>query len=91
MTAHTPAEGYAGCVEVLADLDLLGELGRITAPTLVISGADDPALPPDHGRAVAEGIPGARFEVVGQAAHLGSFEQAGRFSELIIEQVKAGT
>ena len=38
---------------------------RVAAPTLVISGADDPATPPEHGRLLADGIPGARFEVVG--------------------------
>jgi len=89
MTANTPAEGYASCCEALAELDLVEELPRITAPTLVISGADDPALPPEHGRLIADSVPGARFEVVGHAAHLGSFEQAGRFTELIIEHLEA--
>lgn len=88
MVARTPGDGYASCCEVLADLDLVGDLPKITAPALVISGADDPALPPGHGRVIADGIPGARFEVVAQAAHLGNVEQAGRFSELIIEAIK---
>jgi len=89
MTANTPAEGYASCCEALAELDLVEGLPRITAPTLVISGADDPALPPGHGRLIADSVPGARFEVVGQAAHLGSFEQAERFTQLIIEHLEA--
>jgi 3-oxoadipate enol-lactonase len=89
MTEQTPAEGYASCCEALATLDLVADLPRISVPTLVISGADDPALPPDHGRLIAESVPGARFEVVEQAAHLGSFEQPERFNELIIEALKA--
>jgi 3-oxoadipate enol-lactonase len=89
MTATTPPEGYASCVDLLSELDLVKDLPKITAPTLVISGADDPALPAEHGRLIAGEIPGARFEVVEQAAHLGSYEQPGRFNKLIIDHVKA--
>ncbi|TVT08438.1 3-oxoadipate enol-lactonase [Amycolatopsis bartoniae] len=88
MTATTPAEGYTACCELLADLDLVPGLPKITAPTLVISGADDKALPPDHGRVIADGIAGARFEVVDHAAHLGSYEQAERFNQLILEHLE---
>ena len=35
-------EGYAACCEAIAAMDLRGDLGRITAPTLVIAGAQDP-------------------------------------------------
>ncbi|MFD2419576.1 3-oxoadipate enol-lactonase [Amycolatopsis pigmentata] len=88
MTATTPAEGYASCCEVLADVDLVDDLSGVWVPTLVISGADDPALPADHGRLIAEHLPAARFELVGHAAHLGSFEQPERFNELIIDHLK---
>ncbi|WP_435069389.1 3-oxoadipate enol-lactonase [Amycolatopsis thermoflava] len=88
MTATTPAEGYASCCEAIAGLDLTAGLGTITAPTLVISGADDAALPPSHGQVIADGIPGAKFEVIDHAAHLGSYQQAGKFTELLLEQLK---
>lgn len=88
MAARTPAEGYAAACEMLADLDLTRDLPAITAPTLVISTADDQALPPAHGRLIADGVPGARFEVVGPGAHLGSFEQPEEFSRLIVEHLK---
>jgi len=88
MTATTPAEGYASCCEAIAGLDLTGDLATITAPTLVISGADDAALPPDHGARIAEGVPGARFEVLDHAAHLGSWEQAERFTGLLLDHLE---
>lgn len=91
MTASTPAAGYAACCELLAELDLVPGLPGISAPTLVVSGADDHALPPEHGRLIADGIPGARFELLESAAHLGSFEQAERFTELVIGQLKGVT
>jgi 3-oxoadipate enol-lactonase len=72
----TPAEGYAGCCEAIAEMDLRGDLPQIAAPTLVLAGEDDPATPPEHGRLIAEMIPNARFELVSNAAHLASIERA---------------
>jgi 3-oxoadipate enol-lactonase len=72
----TPAEGYAGCCEAIAEMDLRGDLPSITAPTLVLAGEDDPATPPEHGRLIGELIPNARFEVVSNAAHLANIERA---------------
>ena len=37
------------------------DVRRITAPTLVLHGTDDPLFPLPHGRALAEAIPGATF------------------------------
>ena len=79
----TSSEGYAGCCEALASLDLHPVLGSISAPTLVIAGAEDPATPPDHGRAIADGIPGARFELIEGAAHLANIEKADVVTPLI--------
>lgn len=67
----TPAEGYAACCAVLAEADLTPVLPKITAPTLIVAGADDPASPPAHAEALAAGITGpTRVEVVPGAAHL---------------------
>lgn len=79
----TSSEGYAGCCEALAALDLQPALGSISAPTLVIAAAEDPATPPDHGRAIADGIAGARFELIDGAAHLANIEKAELVTPLI--------
>jgi pimeloyl-ACP methyl ester carboxylesterase len=49
-----------------ADLlhDTLDRLGDITAPTLVIVGEQDLLTPPRQAKAVADAIPGARFELL---------------------------
>lgn len=47
----------------------LDRLGRVTAPTLVIAGGRDVVSPPHLGKAVADAIPGAEFEVWPAAAH----------------------
>ncbi len=88
MVAATPAEGYAGCCRAIERMDLLDGLGTITAPTLVIAGADDPATPPEHGQRIADGVPGARYNVVADAAHLASAEQPDVVTSLVLDHLK---
>ncbi|MDL5157906.1 3-oxoadipate enol-lactonase [Actinomycetospora termitidis] len=88
MIAATPAEGYASCCEAIVAWDSRDRLASITAPTLVISGAEDPATPPEHGRAIADGIPGARFEIVDDAAHLASYQRPEVVTPLLAELLK---
>jgi 3-oxoadipate enol-lactonase len=92
MIGSIDPEGYAGCCEAIAAMDLRGGLGVITAPTLVIAGAQDPAIGPEHGRAIAEAIPGARFTVVDPAAHLASVERPDAITPLMaghLDRVRA--
>ncbi len=49
--------------------DTTDRLPEIAAPTLVLAGGRDMNARPELGRAVAERIPGARFEVMEEEAH----------------------
>jgi 3-oxoadipate enol-lactonase len=83
--AGTPDAGYAGCCEALRVWDHRPRLGAITAPTLVVAGGQDPATPVEpHARTLAEGIPGARLEVL-DAAHLATIERPEQCTALIVE------
>jgi 3-oxoadipate enol-lactonase len=75
MLGGVSAEGYAGCCEAIAKMDLRPVLPRIAAPTLVVAGLADPAIPPLFGEEIAGLLPGARFQIVDRAAHLASVEQ----------------
>ena len=86
LTATDP-EAYASCCEAIAALDLRDQLGAITAPTLVISGADDVATPVELQETIASRIPSARHEVVSPAAHLVALEQPDRVNQLIGEHL----
>jgi 3-oxoadipate enol-lactonase len=83
MIAATPDEGYAGCCAAIEHMDLRGDLSRVRAPTLVVSAAQDPATPPEHGELIASLIPGARFEVLEDAAHLANLERPDAFTALL--------
>jgi len=80
----TDPEGYAGCCEAIAAMDLRPSLASITVPTLVIAGAEDPATPPWHGAVIASGIAGARLIVVRGAAHLANVAAAGEVSSALL-------
>jgi 3-oxoadipate enol-lactonase len=87
MLTSADAEGYAACCGAIERMDLRADLSRITAPTLVISGADDLATPVEHQRLIAEAIPGARHEIVSPAAHTAAVEQADAVNRLIEEHL----
>lgn len=87
MVRGTTDEGYAACCEALATWDGRPGLARITAPTLVIAGAQDPATPPATMRTLADGIAGARLHVVEPAAHLANVEQPQHITSLITEHI----
>lgn len=84
MIASTDDEAYALCSEVIAHVDLRADLPAISADTLVVAGADDPATPPEHSEAIVAGIgANARLEVIPHAAHLANVERAEEFNALL--------
>jgi 3-oxoadipate enol-lactonase len=87
MVADTPSEGYAGCCEAIAAMDLLPDLPAITSPTLAIAGADDPATPPPHLEEIAGRVPDGRLLVVPQSAHLANAQQPGTITPAILEHL----
>jgi pimeloyl-ACP methyl ester carboxylesterase len=50
--------------------DARERLPKLTAPTLVVHGAEDVMVPPANGRLLAQLIPGARLAEFSKAAHL---------------------
>jgi 3-oxoadipate enol-lactonase len=77
-------EAYAGCCEAIAAMDLTPALPKITAPVVVVAGADDLAIPADQCAAIAAQIPGATLTVVPDAAHLANVEQADTVTTILL-------
>jgi 3-oxoadipate enol-lactonase len=84
MLLGTPAEGYAACCEALADVDLRARLEAIEARTLVITGAEDPVVPPEAGELLAGSIAGARHATLPGAAHIANAEQPAAFTQQLL-------
>lgn len=78
MVLATSDRSYIAGSAAVCAVDLRGDLPKITAPVLVITGRWDRATPPGWGRAIAAAIPGAEFREL-EAAHLSNVEAAGAF------------
>jgi pimeloyl-ACP methyl ester carboxylesterase len=83
---HDLADSPPVAMKQLAALrayDASPRLGEIAVPTLVLSAAHDPIAPPRYGRALAEGIAGARYEEFADASHGLPIQHAGRVNALL--------
>ncbi|CCQ15965.1 3-oxoadipate enol-lactone hydrolase/4-carboxymuconolactone decarboxylase [Rhodococcus sp. AW25M09] len=87
MIADTPDEGYAACCEALSQWDSRADLTRISAPTLVLAGLQDPATTPEDLLVIADGIAGSTYRVLDPAAHLANVEQAGPVTAAIATHI----
>lgn len=83
--SEVDAESYALACEALAAFDLRSELDRVVAPTVVVSGAQDVATPPELGARTAHGIGGARHVVLDGVGHLAPVEAPQRVVALLRE------
>jgi len=84
MLEGTNPEGYAGCAEAIAALDLRPQLSRVKAPTIVVSGAEDIAAPPSVGAYTARNIPGSRLRVIQAASHFAHYEKPGPVTDALL-------
>jgi len=82
-------EGYAGCCEAIGAMDLRASLASITAPTLVIAGAEDPATPPPHAALIAGRISGSRLTVIRGASHLANVSAPGEVTAALLRHLLA--
>lgn len=80
MLESTLPQGYIGCCAALREADLHGEVGRISAATLVIGGALDESTPPTQAQELHAAIPGSELLIFPDTAHLSNLEQAEAFS-----------
>ena len=71
--------------EIFEKFDLRGELGKIKAPTLVITGDEDFICGPVCANEIASGIKGARKVIVGDSGHMIFIEQPEEFEREVAE------
>lgn len=65
--------------------DLTDRLSQITAPTLVVHGTDDAAIPLVHAQKAAQGIPGAKLVVIQGGGHAANMTHAAPVNKAIAE------
>lgn len=81
---------YLACYRVFAtaDAEIAPLLGSIQAPTLVITGSDDPGSTPDMTFRLERAIPNARAEIVAGARHLLPVERADEFVNSLSKHIE---
>jgi 3-oxoadipate enol-lactonase len=86
MIRGTTQEGYLGVTAAFLGLDVESELGRIRAPTLYVSGANDHlGGPPLLMKGLSEKVEGARHVSVPHAAHIANIQNPDGFNQVLRE------
>lgn len=88
--AHLPSRAawlrqFAACLSFETE----SRLGSLDAPTLIVTGDDDPIVPAENSRRLAARIPGSQLRVFEGARHLVFIERAEEFNHIVIEFLKA--
>ena len=81
-------QGYVGGCTAVRDFDFRADVARIRVPTLVLSGAHDPAATPVDGRSLAGQIPGARYTEL-NTSHLSNIKDPAQFNEAVLSFLTA--
>ncbi len=84
MIMTTPPEGYCGCCWAIAGMDNRETNKTVKIPVLIIIGEHDVATPPDHGKAIADAIPGAQTAIL-NGAHLSNIEDTAGFNKAVLK------
>ena len=81
-----PMEGepVAAQIDALREFDSTSHLHRIGAPTLVLVAEEDRLIPPSLSRVLADGIPGARYEVLPATAHSCMLQTPDLFNQAVL-------
>jgi pimeloyl-ACP methyl ester carboxylesterase len=82
--AASSADTAVALLGLAYDLDVLPDLERVSAPTLVLHRAGDRAAPPAQGRTLAEAIPGAELVELEGRSHLPPFGDV----EAVVDRVR---
>ncbi|MDH3316109.1 MAG: alpha/beta hydrolase [Gammaproteobacteria bacterium] len=64
------------------------DLARVTVPTLVMCGRNDPVTPVADHEAIAAKIPGARLEIIENCGHLSTIEQPDSVNRVLIDWLR---
>ena len=85
MILGTGVDGYIGCGSAVRDMAQTTMLLKIKAPTLVLTGRQDPACTVEQAIVLNRMIDGSKLVIIEEAAHLSNIEQPAVFNQTIRE------
>lgn len=81
MILKTPVDGFVGCAHAIKNFDITARLPKISIPTLIMVGENDPGTPVEAARQIQKNIRGAELAILPQAYHLSNIEAADDFNK----------
>jgi pimeloyl-ACP methyl ester carboxylesterase len=84
MFVSTPAAVRVGYFDSFGPMDLRSCLGGVDVPVVVMVGSRDTLTPPRLGRAIADLVPGARYELLPDAGHMLPLERSHRVAAEVL-------
>lgn len=84
-----PNEAFARQIQALTSYDGEGDLGRITAPTLILCGDEDVLTPPRFSRILNERIKDSKLVLVHEAGHGVIWTRADEVNEALLNFLRA--
>lgn len=80
MLTRQSLAGYLGCMEAIAETDLVESTARLRLPALGIAGSEDGSTPADLVRETTDSIPGAQFHLIRRGGHLACIEHPAEYA-----------
>jgi len=87
---HQPADAFFRQFDACLRHDTVDRLQQISAPTLIMTGDDDPLVPPENSYILKELIPHAELVVFPGGHHCVMIEKADQFNQKVIDFFKPG-
>jgi 3-oxoadipate enol-lactonase len=89
LMSRQPAEGVIAALIALRDRpDSTPTLAQVAVSTLIVVGAENTLTPPKDSEQMRDGIRGAQFAVIPNAAHLSNLEQPEAFNRAVRKFLK---
>lgn len=84
MIRTTNTGGYIGCASAVRDMSQTSILSKISVPTIIIVGEDDPACTVEQSKVLEANIKDAELVILKNAAHLSNIEQIEKFNSAML-------
>jgi len=81
----TPPQGVYAGAEALQGYDYAADLPKLTTPTLVVCGQNDPATQPSEAKKIVALIPGARYAEIPDGLHFPNVEYPELYASVLLD------
>ena len=82
--AQLPGTSLGNVARGMTSFNVAASLGRVEAPTLVISGSEDRLIAPAQSRRTSDLVAGAQFHLIDGAGHISNLDSPAGFNAALL-------